>query len=232
MRVSRTLYAMFTADRELEAGFSLKFQPVKRRGLARRAAMISPEDRERLMCRWRGIEAAAVCEVYNLIRVPHGRPQNTECSSRGRDRPLLRPHIAALIIRLYRITLAYHRRARPAVYESIRSVSLLSLSLCAKTGTQRTFWSRPFILDLFSFDSVLLFFWRIDVFLKEKRDFWRDFGLLLRKGFANVRRDMTFLHLILEKIDLKINDRNFVKIIGLPILIFQKYLKLIFVSLY
>lgn len=139
MRVSRTLYAMFTADRELEAGFSLKFQPVKRRGLARRAAMISPEDRERLMCRWRGIEAAAVCEVYNLIRVPHGRPQNTECSSRGRDRPLLRPHIAALIIRLYRITLAYHRRARPAVYESIRSVSLLSLSLCAKTGTQRTF---------------------------------------------------------------------------------------------
>lgn len=76
------------------------------------------------MCRWRGIEAAAVCEVYNLIRVPHGRPQNTECSSRGRDRPLLRPHIAALIIRLYRITLAYHRRA---MYESIRSVSL-----CAK----------------------------------------------------------------------------------------------------
>lgn len=56
--------------------------------------------------------------------------------------------------------------------------------------------------------------------------------MLLRKGFANVRRDMTFLHLILEKIDLKINDRNFVKIIGLPILIFQKYLKLIFVSLY
>lgn len=66
--------------------------------------------------------------------------------------------------------------------------------------------------------------------MKEKRDFWRDFGLLLRKGFANVRRDMTFLHLILEKIDLKINDRNFVKIIS--ILVFQKYLKLIFVSLY
>lgn len=133
---ARMLYAMFTADRELEAGFSLKFQPVKR--LARIAAMISPEDRERLMCRWRGIEAAAVCEVYNLIRVPHGRPQNTECSSRGRDRPLLRPHIAALIIRLYRITLAYHRRA---MYESIRSVSL-SLSLCQ---TQRTFWSRGWL---------------------------------------------------------------------------------------
>lgn len=67
--------------------------------------------------------------------------------------------------------------------------------------------------------------------MKEKKDFWRDFGLVLRKGFANVRRDMTFLHLILEKIDLKINDRNFVEIIGLSILL-QKYLKLIFVSLY
>lgn len=59
------------------------------------------------------------------------------------------------------------------------------------------------------FCSPSLFF--AHVFLKEKRDFWRDFGLLLRKGFANVRRDMTFLHLILEKIDLKINDRNFVR---------------------
>lgn len=146
----RALYAMFTADRELEAGFSLslKFQPVKRRGLARTAAMISPEDRERLMCRWRGIEAAAVCEVYNLIRVPHGRPQNTECSSRGRDRPLLRPHIAALIIRLYRITLAYHRRE----YETRRvRIDTFSLSLCAKTDAKRIFLiqGRAFILDLF-----------------------------------------------------------------------------------
>lgn len=181
MRVSRTLYAMFTADRELEAGFSLKFQPVKRRGLARRAAMISPEDRERLMCRWRGIEAAAVCEVYNLIRVPHGRPQNTECSSRGRDRPLLRPHIAALIIRLYRITLAYHRRARPAVYESIRSVSLLSLSLslCQNRHTE------DFLIQAFQPRSLFIRFCSPSLFFAHRCFFEGEKRFLERFRFAS-----------------------------------------------
>lgn len=171
----RALYAMFTADRELEAGFSLslKFQPVKRRGLARTAAMISPEDRERLMCRWRGIEAAAVCEVYNLIRVPHGRPQNTECSSRGRDRPLLRPHIAALIIRLYRITLAYHRRE----YETRRvRIDTFSLSLCQNRRKEdffdpgEGFHPRSLLIRFL----VPLFFarkTRADTFSNEEKDF-------------------------------------------------------------
>lgn len=141
---------MFTA--QIEAALcSLKFQPVKRRGLARIAAIISPEDRERLMCRWRGIEAAAVCEVYNLIRVPLGRPQNTECSRRGRDRPLLRPHIAALVIRLYRITLAYHRRA---MYESIRVPPKSSTFFRSRGGGLSSYVSLIFFLAhryIFSF---------------------------------------------------------------------------------
>ena len=144
------------------------------------------------MCRWRGIEAAAVCEVYNLIRVPHGRPQNTECSSRGRDRPLLRPHIAALIIRLYRITLAYHRRE----YET-RRVRIDTFSLSLPKPTHRGFfWSRAFILDLFWFDSSFLFFSLEKLvqipFRTRKKIFRTDFGLILRKKCTENQRNISF----------------------------------------